>query len=72
MSSAMTVVMVVMMVAMMGALLWGLGTALRSRLRGKQQPEPSARELLDRRYASGDITSDEYDEARRKLESDHA
>jgi uncharacterized membrane protein len=66
MSGAMIAVMAVVMVAMMGGLLWGLVTGLRSRLRGKR----SAREILDRRYASGEITSDEYDELRRKLESD--
>jgi uncharacterized membrane protein len=70
MSGAMIAVMAVMMLAMIGGLIWGLSTALRTRLRGKRQPEHSAREILDRRYASGEITSDEYDEQRRKLEND--
>lgn len=70
MSGAMTALMAVIMVAMMSGLLWGLWTTLRSRLKGKRQSQPSARETLDQRYANGEITTKEYDERRQKLEGD--
>ncbi|MGH6631051.1 MAG: SHOCT domain-containing protein [Burkholderiales bacterium] len=41
--------------------------ALSSGFRGDQKIE-SAREILDRRYASGEISTAEYEERRKRLE----
>jgi uncharacterized membrane protein len=65
MSSAMIVVMAVMMLAMIGAAAWGAGATLRSRRQARR--ERSAKEVLDRRYASGEITAAEHDEMLRTL-----
>jgi uncharacterized membrane protein len=65
MSSAMIVVMAVMMLAMIGAAGWGAVATLRSRRRARR--ERPAKEMLDRRYASGEITAAEREEMRRTL-----
>jgi putative membrane protein len=62
------VVMAVMMVAMMGGAVWGFVATRRSRSRRRPQPESSTREILDQRYASGEITTAEYQERRQNLE----
>lgn len=70
MGGVMIVVMGVMMVAMMGGLAWGAMKTIGSRMRGGKvdsEKEPS-RELLDERYARGEITTEEYEERRRTLE----
>jgi putative membrane protein len=67
MSGAMIVVMAVMMVAMMGGALWGVVATRRSRSRRRSQPGRSTREILDQRYARGEITTGEYEERLRKL-----
>lgn len=63
----MIVVMAVMMVAMMGGAVWGVVATRRSRSRRRSQPDRSTREILDQRYASGEITTAEYQERRRHL-----
>lgn len=64
----MIVVMAVMMLAMMGGAVWGVVATRRSRSRRRPQPERSTKEILDQRYASGEITTAEYQEMRRNLE----
>lgn len=39
---------------------WALVAGLRPRGGGEDRGGPSAREILDRRYASGEIDADEY------------
>jgi putative membrane protein len=68
MSSAVIVLMAVMMVAMMGGAVWGAVATRRSRSRRRSQPDRSTREILDQRYARGEITTGEYQERRRNLE----
>ena len=64
----MIVVMAVMMLAMMGGAAWGVVATRRSRSRRRSQQERSTREILDQRYARGEITTAEYQERRRTLE----
>jgi uncharacterized membrane protein len=56
--------MLIILALIAGTLAW-----LLSELRGGGSPAPeaAAREILDRRLASGDIASDEYDQLREKL-----
>jgi putative membrane protein len=68
MSSAVIVLMAVMMVAMMGGAVWGAVATRRSRSRRRSQPGRSTREILDERYARGEITTGEYEETLRNLE----
>jgi putative membrane protein len=68
MSGAMIAVMAVMMVAMMGGAVWGVVATRRSRSPRRSLPERSTKEILDQRYASGEITTTEYEERRRNLE----
>jgi uncharacterized membrane protein len=68
MSAAVIVVMAVMMLAMMGGAIWGAVATKRSRSRRRSQPDRSTREILDQRYAPGEITTAEYQERRQNLE----
>ena len=36
--------------------------------RGTREPEPTAREILDRRYARGEISREEYQQMKKDLE----
>lgn len=45
---------------------WGLYRLVASRRSGPTTPEPP-RQTLDRRYALGEISSDDYEERRRTL-----
>lgn len=55
---------IVLIVVAAGTLLRG-----RSRASGATEPAPTrARELLDERYARGELSTDEYDERRSRLE----
>jgi len=63
----------VMMFGSVAAIVWAVTARDRRPLeRGEQQEpraEPTAREILERRYASGELTHDEFEEMRRRLTS---
>jgi uncharacterized membrane protein len=52
-----------------GAVIW-LVSSLTGRGDSNPAPRASAREILDRRLASGELTSDQYDELNVKLRDD--
>ena len=62
--------MMVGMIVFWGAVIWGIVWLLRSRPDGDRRE--SAREVLDRRLANGEISDDEYQQKRALLEpGDH-
>lgn len=63
----------VMMVGFVAAIEWAVTARDRRPLeRGEPQgsrAEPNAREILERRYANGELTHDEFEAMRRRLTS---
>ena len=65
----MTLGMLLFWVAVLAAVVWALrGGAPSSRPESALAHEPSASEVLDRRFANGSIDVDEYERRRRLLE----
>jgi putative membrane protein len=56
------------MVVLWGLIIWGVYT-LVSRLSGggSTQPRETALDILERRYASGELTHDQFEEMRQRL-----
>jgi putative membrane protein len=68
-SGWMIVLMVIFGVALIGAIIWGAIAVSRS---GRHQPPaapsgPSPREILDQRYARGELDTADYEERKRLL-----
>lgn len=55
--------MVLVWAVLVALVLWGVGAAFGTR----GTPEPTPLEILQRRFAAGEITSAEYEQARRAL-----
>lgn len=61
------------MVVFWGLIIWGIYTIVNAITKrggagvGSQDGEPSAIEILERRYARGEISAGEFEEARRRL-----
>lgn len=63
----MSIGMVVLLILLV-ALVWWIVSQQRQSTTGLARPTLSAREALDHRLVSGEITGEQYDELRRKLD----
>ena len=58
------------MIVFWGLIIWGVYT-LVSRLSGsreaRSEPQATAMEILERRYANGELTNEQFEEMRRRL-----
>jgi putative membrane protein len=65
--------MMVFWVALIALIVWGLTRLLpRSGSRGADRPKETPEEILDRRFASGDIDAETYRNARNELAAHRA
>lgn len=66
----MVTMMIVFGVALLGVVVWGIIALARSgrgQSGGSPSQGPSARDILDRRYAAGEIDTADYEERKRLL-----
>lgn len=64
--------MVFLWAALIALSVWAVGALFpgrRPRFREPSERQPGAREILDTRYARGDLTREEYERMRRDVES---
>lgn len=59
-----------MMVGFWGVLIWAVAALVRGPSNGPERParrDPTAMEILERRYVSGDLSDEEFETRRRRL-----